>query len=160
MLLGKNIILRCVTDGDLKDLHLGIPSLWFSEHKLRLQFYETAFWSDEMGMMLLVRDEKPIGAIWFTRSDLFSALNLHFAHFKEETKAKGYMKEALSLFSRHLFHVKPVDRLQLLIPNQNLAAIQLARSGSYQFEGILRSALFSEGAFCDICLYSLLRKEI
>lgn len=161
MLQGKKIYLRCVKEEDLTDLH----RFWkgkelISEHRFRLQFYETALWSEDLGVLLLMKEEIPIGAVWYEKNDPFQCLNLHFCIFKEEDRRQGYMTEALPLFARYLFSAKKIERVQVLVPDYNQIAIRLLRKSRFQFEGIVRKSYFSDGAYRDLCLYSALRKEV
>lgn len=169
MLEGKNIHLRTVKEGDLGELYSYLDSIrmkgeylsseLLSEHQFRLQFYETGFWSEERGMLVIVQEGLLIGALWYERPSFFDCLDLHFYIFHAERRGKGVMKEALSLFSSYLFATKKIERLQISIPDYSKAALRLAQKCGFQFEGIARSALFHRGVYLDLCIYSLLRSE-
>jgi len=169
MLEGKKLHLRTVKEGDLLELFSYFDSIWMkgdylssellSEHQFRLEFFETGFWSEEKGTLLVVKEEKAVGAVWFERHMFFDCLDLHFYIFCDEDRGKGLMKEALSLFTSYLFAVKKVERLQISVPGYSKSALRIAQKCGFQFEGIARSAVFHGGAHLDLCIYSLLRSD-
>ncbi len=169
MIEGVSIYLRTVREGDLTDLyaflssirHKGefLPSDLVSEHLFRLSFYETGFWSDEKGTVLVVKGNRVIGALWFDQQALFDCLDLHFYIFREEDRNKGYMNEALPLFCAYLFSTKKIVRLQISVPDYSKAALRVTQKCGFSFEGIARSAFFHKGTYLDLCIYSLLRSE-
>ncbi len=169
MLEGKNLHLRTVKEGDLPEFYSYFDSIrmkgeflsseLLSEHQFRLQFYETGFWTDEKGTLLIIKDDVPVGAIWFERQHFFDCLDLHFYIFHAKDRAKGLMKEALPLFTSYLFATKKIERLQISVPGYSKAALRIAQKCGFQFEGIARSALFHRGAYLDLCIYSRLRSE-
>lgn len=131
-----------------------------SEYKFKKKFYETGFWEDSKGISLIIdSNEKIIGMLWYGGSSLGEGFDLGFCIFNEEDRAKGYMKEALSLFSSYLFAIKKINRLQLLIPDYHRAAMAVAQKCAYSFEGIARKSAFYKGKYVDLCIYSLLRSE-
>jgi RimJ/RimL family protein N-acetyltransferase len=169
MLEGQNIFLRTVKEADLADLYAFFDSIrmkgeylsggLLSEHQFRLQFYETGFWDEERGTVILEREGKVVGAIWFERQRFFDCLDLHFYIFREEDRGKGFMKEALGLFAKYLFSTRKIERLQICVPDYSKIGLKLAKACGFQFEGIARRALFSRGSYLDLCIYSLLRSE-
>lgn len=169
MLESQNIHLRTVKEGDLFELYSYFDSIrmkgeylcseLISEHPFRLKFYETGFWEEDKGTLLLMQGDRLVGAIWFERQTFFDCLDLHFYIFRLEDRGKGMMSEALALFARYLFATKKGERLQISIPDYSKAALRVAQKCGFQFEGIARSALFHRGAYLDLCIYSLLRSE-
>lgn len=169
MLEGKNLHLRTVKERDLPELYNYLDSIQMkgeylssellSEYQFRLQFFETGFWSEEKGTILIVHDLRIVGAIWFERQAFFECLDLRFYIFRSQDRGKELMKEALSLFSSYLFDTRKIERLQISIPDYSKAALRVAQKCGFHFEGIARSALFLRGAYLDLCIYSLLRSE-
>ncbi len=169
MLEGKNLNLRTVKEGDLSELYAYFDSIrmkgeylsseLLSEHQFRSQFYETGFWTDERGTLLVLKDGQLVGAVWFERQLFFDCLDLHFYVFHPKNRAKGIMQEALPLFVSYLFAAKKVERVQILVPGYSKAALRVAQKCGFQFEGIARSALFYRGSYLDLCIYSRLRSE-
>ncbi len=169
MLKGQKIHLRTVKEGDLGELYAALDSIQMrgeylasdllSEYQFRLNFYETGFWTEEKGMLLLIAEERTVGAIWFERQTFFDCLDLHFYIFHPADRGKGWMGEALSLFSSYLFATKKIERLQISVPDYSKSALRMAQKCGFQFEGIARSAFFHRGVYLDLCIYSLLRSE-
>lgn len=169
MLEGKSLFLRTVKEADLTEIYSYFDSIrlkgeylsseLLSEHAFRLEFYETGFWSEERGTLVIVRESRLVGALWFEKQRFFDCLDLHFYIFHPEDRNLGIMQEALGLFTCYLFATKKVERLQISIPNYSKEALRVAQKGGFQFEGIARSSLFHKGAFLDLCIYSQLRSE-
>jgi RimJ/RimL family protein N-acetyltransferase len=169
MLESKNISLRTVKEGDLTELYTFLdsirmkggylPSDLLSEHQFRLSYFETGFWSEEKGTVLIEVDLVLVGAIWFEKQTLLDGIDLHFYIFRSEHRGKGTMKEALGLFCAYLFSTKKVERLQIAVPDYFKGAMRVAQKCGFQFEGIARSSFFHKGAYLDLCIYSLLRVE-
>lgn len=169
MLEGKNLHLRTVKEADLPELYSFLNSVrmkgeylsadMLSEHQFRLQFFETGFWSEDKGTFVIIQENRLVGAIWFERQTFFECLDLHFYNFRAEDRGKGIMKEALPLACSYLFATRKMARLQISIPDYSKSALRLAQKCGFQFEGIARSAIFSKGAYLDLCIYSLLRSE-
>lgn len=169
MLEGQNVHLRTVKEGDLVALYAHLDSVklkgeylasdLLSEHQFRLSFYETGFWSEEKGTLLVVQGDRLVGALWFERQIFLDCLDLHFFIFLVKDRNKGLMKEALALFTIYLFATKKIERLQISVPDYSKAALRVAQKCGFQFEGIARSAFFHRGSYLDLCIYSLLRSE-
>ena len=169
MLDGKGFVLRSVRASDVEELFdlLRAQDLLKSairgilpEHKFQQKFEETGFWEEEEGAILIMKKKKIAGFIEYMRALPFDGLNLSICVFKEEDRGQGLMSSALSLFSLHLFETKKIQRLQIFIPDYNKAAIRVVQKCRFQFEGIAREAAFHRGAYRDLCLYSLLRREV
>lgn len=169
MIEGENVQLRTVKEKDLEELYFFfdsirlkgeyLPQELLSEQKFKNKFYETGFWEEAEGHLVVVSKEKIAGAVWYKKRAGFESLGLYFYMFRAEDRGKGLMTEALSLFTRYLFETRKVERLEILIPNYSKAALRIAEKGRFHFEGILRSALFHRGKYIDLCLYSLIRSD-
>ncbi len=168
-LAGKKIDLSFVRK---KDLSLFF-SMWeqqdirdeeflpISEHLFQKKFTETGFWSENFGVMLIYsKDHNCIGAIGFHKKAL-EALTLTYVVDRKFTddSVLEIMKESISLFSSFLFSTKTFERLQLFVPDYQKLFITIAQRSSFSFEGIFRRALFKNGKYLDVCVYSLLREE-
>jgi RimJ/RimL family protein N-acetyltransferase len=167
----KNVILRPLKEKDLEDffrmkekLRLSGENLFFdnlsSEFKFKQKFAKTGFWEDQEGSTLILdRKERMLGFLSFYRIGFSDALDLSFFIFLPQDRGKGFMSEALLIFSQYLFSTKKINRVQLHIPNYNRAAMAVAQKCGFSFEGILREASFSKGRYVDLCVYSLLRND-
>lgn len=168
MIESSRIFLRTVKEADLPALFEALdsirlkgeylPSSLLSEMRFRKEYAETGFWDEGKGTALITHPDGTLaGAIWYESSRF--GTNLSFYLFRREDRGRGIMSEALPLFCSYLFATQRVERLQIAIPDYSKAALRIAQKSGFQFEGILRSALFHRGRHLDLCLYSLLRGE-
>ncbi len=73
---------------------------------------------------------------------------------------KGYMTEAVKLFSAYLYKATPMMlRLTLLIRSDNIGSLKVAEKCGYKCEGTLRNAWVDDGKPYTLEIYSLLRDE-
>lgn len=147
--LYNNLFYRQETD------HTEIKS-FFSE----LEFFnKTGYWSENKGKLLLVeKNDEILGEISFIKTTEFE-LEIGYRIYSAKNIAKGYMSEALKLFSVYLFQTKPIRRLKLLIANPNKASLRLAEKCGFKKEGVLREAYYFRNNFCDLIIYGILREE-
>ncbi|NGX63538.1 MAG: putative ribosomal N-acetyltransferase YdaF [Candidatus Anoxychlamydiales bacterium] len=171
MLEGRNIKIRPIKKSELDHFFsiLEIAQMkndFFpfnveSEYNFKKDYESTGFWQDADGLALILNfDNEIIGMISFIKSIFLEALELKYIIFEEKNRGKGFMKEALNIFSAFLFANRKINRLQLAIPDYHRASIAVAQKCGYIFEGIAREAIFSNGNYLDVCIYSLLRKEV
>jgi RimJ/RimL family protein N-acetyltransferase len=171
MIEGRNIKIRPLKDKELDHFFFLlegalIKNEYFpfnieSEYIFKKQYEQSGFWQEKEGIALILDlDNEIIGMIAYIKSYFLEALELKYIIFEEKNRAKGYMKEALILFSSFLFANRKINRLQLAIPDYHRASIAVAQKCGYTFEGIAREAIFSKGKYLDVCIYSLLRKEV
>ncbi|NGX55918.1 MAG: putative ribosomal N-acetyltransferase YdaF [Candidatus Anoxychlamydiales bacterium] len=131
-----------------------------SEYKFKRNFLENGLWDENDASTIITNlKDEIIGMITYQRAALIDALEIKYIIFNEKNRGRGFMKEALNLFSKYLFSTKQINRLQLAIPDYHRASIAVAQKCGYIFEGIARGALFSKGSYLDLCIYSMLRDE-
>ncbi len=123
-------------------------------------FRETGFWGKDSGSMLIAtKDGRPVGSIGFIRKTEFE-LSIGYRISRAGDRNKGYMTEALKLFSSYLFKTVPfITRLMLVTADDNLSSRKLAEKCGFTQEGVMRKAYFYRGKICDWILYSILREE-
>jgi [ribosomal protein S5]-alanine N-acetyltransferase len=132
-----------------------------SEYNFKKQFQTNGLWQENDGIAVILNlEDQIIGMLTYVKSYFLEAYELKYIIFDEQNRGRGYMKESLKLFSNYLFSSKKINRLQLAIPDYHRASIAVAQKCGFTFEGIAREALFSKGDYLDVCVYSLLRKEI
>jgi len=171
MLEGPNVILRLFADDDV-DEFLKLENTYaemgeFTPVDLRLpatfrkHLSETGGWDDKLGRMLITdKSGRIVGHIMYIKEPSFqSGYEVGFVVFRREDRGKGYITEALRIFSAYLFELKPIPRLQLSTHADNIAARRVAEKCGYKLEGTLRQMFFTRGAYVDYALYSLLRGE-
>ncbi|MBN2782304.1 MAG: GNAT family N-acetyltransferase [Campylobacterales bacterium] len=73
---------------------------------------------------------------------------------------KGYAKEASRLVIEHLFKSLNINRVELYVAKNNLVAIKLYESLGFKFEGCKREAMWIDGQYEDLLIYSKLFKDI
>jgi RimJ/RimL family protein N-acetyltransferase len=169
MLKGRKVILRLFTEEDLEELFAldseiaargeYFPIALHTLSDMRKQFRETGWWQEDQGRMVIARgDDEMVGAIVFFRpSPMLAGYEVGYAIFRPEDRGKGYMTEALRIFSAYLFELKPIPRLQLGLFSGNAASRKVAEKCGYQYEGTQRQAGFLRGAYRDRETFSLLR---
>jgi ribosomal-protein-alanine N-acetyltransferase len=69
------------------------------------------------------------------------------------------MSEAVSLLVAFLFETRPVERIQATALPGNKGSQQVLQKCGFQFEGIMRRALFHRGRAEDVHLFAIVRGE-
>ena len=170
MIRGEKVILRTVREADVQTLfELGSdfaklgeysPQVLRSETVLRKNVAENGMLSDEHTVLLIWVENQIIGSITFFKAGFMDALEIGYAIYIQAERNQGYMSEALSLLVNFLFSSKKINRLQLSIIYGNLASKRVAEKCGFQFEGILRGAIFHRGKNHDLEIFSLLRSDV
>jgi [ribosomal protein S5]-alanine N-acetyltransferase len=171
MIVGKNINLRLVREGDLDEL-LGLNSdisergdydalQLPSETTFRSRFKENGLWSEDFGSMLITsKAGKILGDIvYFKGLRYCEGYEIGYRLFRKEDRGKGYMTEALKLFSAYMFSLKPIARLQVNCFVENIGSRRTAEKCGFKHEGTMRKAVFCKGKFYDLDLFSIMREE-
>ena len=57
------------------------------------------------------------------------------------------------------FQTLGLERLELEVHTQNLAARRCYEKAGFTLEGVRRHAFYSDGRFCDVAMLSVLRDE-
>ena len=171
MLRGKKVVLRLFTEEDLEELFAldsdiaargeYFPIALHTLSDMQKQFRETGWWQEDQGRMVIATaDGGMVGAIVFFRpSPMLAGYELGYAIFRPEDRGKGYMTEALRIFSAYLFELKPTPRLQLGMFKGNAASRTVAEKCGYQYEGTQRQGNFLRGEYRDRETFSLLQGE-
>jgi ribosomal-protein-alanine N-acetyltransferase len=171
MLRGERVNVRLAKEADLETLmalwsDVRARGVYFplgltSEVVFLKDFQETGFWKDNVGRMLIEdKDGRLQGQIGcFKPAPYMDALEIFYIILNPESRGKGYMTEALRLFSDYLFDVHKVNRLQLTVAVGNESSRRVAEKGGFKSEGILRGAAFLAGEPRDMEMFSLLRSE-
>jgi ribosomal-protein-alanine N-acetyltransferase len=91
---------------------------------------------------------------WVNRSGIYNVLIGSDAHH-----GKGYAFEASILILRHVFNRLNLNRIQLGVRSDNLAAIKLYEKLGFVKEGLLRKTILDNGQYLDTLVMGLLRDE-
>jgi RimJ/RimL family protein N-acetyltransferase len=172
MIRGEVIDLRPVRERDLDrlfELETDIanrgryyPLEFRSESELRHRFQETGFWSEHNGRLLIIsKGGGIVGSIGFFRpASYFDAYEIAYILYDESSRGKGYVSEALQLFTRYLIAIKKAGRLQLTVMVGNVASRRVAEKAGFRPEGILRHAIYLRGRNHDLEMFSLLPGDL
>ena len=172
MIRGKKVILRTFRESDFED-YLEItndlsnmsnfwPAHLQSEINLRKEFNENGFWKNDYRLMLITdKNGRLIGELDnFKTSPNIQGTEAGYRIFRKEDMGKGYMTEALQLFSAYLYLTNPTMlRLTLLIRSDNIGSMVVAEKCGYKKEGTLRNAWVDDGTPYSMEIFSLLRNE-
>ena len=77
----------------------------------------------------------------------------------ETDRDQGLGTEALGLMQAFAFQTLGLERLELEVHTQNLAARRCYEKAGFTLEGVRRHAFYSDGRFCDVAMLSVLRDE-
>jgi RimJ/RimL family protein N-acetyltransferase len=171
VLEGSKVILRLFEERDL-DEYLDLESRETQAEDMapatlrpgslfRKQFAETGFWEEDKGRMVVTdRAGRMLGMIMYFRGPgRDSGYEIGFVVLSRADRGKGYMSEALRIFSAYLFEIKPIERLELCMFKGHDASRRVAVKCGYQHEGTLRRAELLRGRWHDLEVFSLLRGE-
>jgi ribosomal-protein-alanine N-acetyltransferase len=171
MIIGQRINLRLVREKEIDDLYLLIsnlenrgehfPQSLVPEPLFKKLFYETGFWNDEFGRMVIVnKDDDIVGDIYYMRAFPYSdGLEIDYIIFDSKNYGKGYVSEALQLMINYLFATKTMNRIQLRISQDNEASKKVALKAGFKYDGIREQVLYLNGKHIDLEEYVLLRKD-
>ncbi len=172
MLKGNTITLRPILESDLESLyryHTDIdtrgdfyPHGIASQSTFRKRFYDTGYWGDKEGMLVIANAEDEItGEIEFFKTvNYLDEYEIAYRLYSSEHHGKGVMTEALSLMVRYLFETKPINRIRLMIHPGNAASRRVAEKCGFTYEGTAREAWYNRGKHHDLGVYSILHREV
>lgn len=172
MIIGKQINLRVMKDKDLEqyiDLTNDygekgdyFPAIIRTQSATRRHFEETGFFNADGGRMLIVdKEDRILGFVSFFKTAMYiNGYELGYQIFKRSDRGKGYVSEALLLFSSFLFEYFNITRLQICMEAENIASEKVAIKCGYQYEGNMRDVCRENGRLVTNKLYSLIRSEV
>ena len=112
-------------------------------------------------MLILNKADRIVGEIsYFKGMDYQVGYEVGYQIYLKSDRGKGYMSEALEIFSAYLFKLKPITRLQLNLIKNNIGSRKVAERCGYKHEGTMRRAVFNRGKYHDLELFSLLKEEV
>lgn len=170
MLRGEKIVLRTVREADLDTLYnfwselpnrgAYYPLDLYSHVDFKKRFHEHGMWEETKGTLLICAAEQILGIISFFNAGYYDGYEIGYILFDTGHRNQGYTTEALTLFVQYLFAAKKINRLQVAVMQGNLPSRRVAEKCGFRFEGLVRGALFHQGQYCDLELFSLLRAEV
>ncbi len=72
---------------------------------------------------------------------------------------KGYMSEAMRAVLDYIYSETDINRTEALVDPRNPASFLLLEKHGFQKEGVLRDYEFERGAYVDLIMLSVLRRE-
>ncbi|WP_240838946.1 GNAT family N-acetyltransferase [Acidaminobacter sp. JC074] len=124
-------------------------------------YNEDGFFSPSGGRLLIFDlEDNLVGAIsYFKNAHYVEGYELGYQIFRQENRGKGYVSEALKLFSAFLFEHYPINRLQICMEKDNLASEAVAKKCGFVYEGTMRDAWTVGGRKISNLTYSMIRDE-
>ena len=171
MLEGNNVILRLFAEEDLEEYLTLVnkysergdlfPIAFHPDPPTRKQFSETGWWQEDEGRLLVTDKEgRMLGNLVFFKDVKYHAgYEVGYLILRRQDRGKGYMSEALRIFSAYLFELKPIPRLQITTVQGNAAARRIAEKCGYQLEGTFKNHGFLRGRYIDVERLALLRED-
>lgn len=171
MIKGKIINLRVLKENDLEEFSEGLNNLmdvgdYFpltirSITEVKKKFDDTGYWDDEFALLLIVdKNDKMLGYIAAFKSHVyFTGREIGYRIFNTPEKGRGYMSEALRLFTAYMFDLKEFPMLYLTTVPGNAASRRVAEKCGFIQDGTLRKAAYNLGEYCDLDIFSLLKED-
>lgn len=171
MIRGKKINLRVMYEKDIeKYIELTndyqekgpfFPAIIRTPSATRKIFNETGFFSHDGGRMLITSHEDEIlGYVsFFQTTKYINGYELGYQIFKKDDRNKGYVSEALKLFSAFMFEYFNITRLQICMEAGNDPSEHVAKKCGFQYEGTMRNVCEMDGRIIHNKLYSMIRSE-
>jgi RimJ/RimL family protein N-acetyltransferase len=153
--LEKMVLLRSDPDvwtnlGDITMINLKAQEEWFlklsSDPKKRYYILAT----NEIDFLGIVRMDE---LDWINRSVRVGG------DIVSDFRGKGHGKRLFQLLAKYSFDYLNLERIWLLVLEQNLRARTLYRNSGFVEEGRQRRAVFRDGKYHDYIMMSLLREE-
>jgi RimJ/RimL family protein N-acetyltransferase len=77
----------------------------------------------------------------------------------KENWSKGYGTETLGLILDYAFNTLNLNRIQLVVAVENIAAVKVYQKAGFIIEGTLREAMFHQGKYCDFYIMGILLSD-
>lgn len=148
-------------NSEFKEIHGYYPVKKYSKESIMDKFNKTGYWGKGGGTMLIYAGNIIVGEIsFYISSPNIFGYEIGYRIFSQNHRNKGYMSEALILFSAYLFQwSKSILTLILLITEENTPSIKVAEKCFYKRCGKIPKAGFKNGKFFTYYIYSLLRED-
>jgi len=171
MLEGKKINLRLMRESDIEEYVKLTENIidngeyWFgappSEFKVKKHFQENGYWGEAHGKMLIVdKKDKMLGEINYFRTGTYrSDYEIGYRVFRPENRGKGYTSEAFRIFVSYFFALKPLERLQVCVAEENIPSLRVAEKIGFKYEGTLRNVFYIKGRYINLKVFSMLKNE-
>lgn len=171
VLMGEHILLREFRQEDYQAI-----AFWMNNWQVT-RYLSTKFWipqtTADVSQYLTERLQSSHNAYYFViaesqSKDYLGQIDLYSVDWRLRCATlgliviepgKGYGTEALRLMRHFAFDTLGLERLELEVHEDNLAALRCYEKAGFIREGIKRNAYFSEGRFRSVVLMSALRED-
>lgn len=141
-----------------ESLFLALPVSLTNEQEKIEQYIKS---KDAVVLTIIEKDmNKPVGQTAFFRVDYISrAAVFYLAILDPAHWSQGLGTEATQLMVDYAFNTLNLNRIQLHVCAENTPAIKIYQRVGFQKEGILRQAMFRNGAYHDFWVMGILRSD-
>lgn len=103
---------------------------------------------------------RSVGQTSFVRIDWIGRMAIFYIGIADkENWSKGYGSEATAIMLDYGFNTLNLNRIQLHVAVENVAAVNVYKKCGFQIEGTLREAMYHQGRYCDFYVMGLLKSE-
>ncbi|MEU1151263.1 GNAT family protein [Streptomyces sp. NPDC005863] len=171
----RGVHLRPVAEEDLPLLHAphatepesGAAFDWFGfsgAGARRRRWAEDGLLGPDSGVLVVAGavDQEFLGSVGWRRNP-FGPLNHGWnigIGLRAEARGRGIGTQAQVLLARYLFAHTEVNRIDAHTHVENIAEQRALEKAGFTREGVMRGAQFRNGAYHDMVVYSLLRREV
>lgn len=172
MIRGQHIILRAIEEKDLEiiqalTMDLSELGLYSTPHlksfsDFKKSFYDHGFLKKNFGILVITDLQgRLLGMVQHFKGMLYSTgYELGAKIYRESDRSKGYITEAVKLYTAYLFEQEPIARVDLSTSIENIGAQKVAEKCGFTYEGTHRKCIYLKGVPADIKRYSILRDEV
>ncbi len=130
---------------------------------LHRRYAENGGLSDLNGTLAVEADAELVGTVsWHTvrhgPSTACTALNIGISLLADH-RGRGYGPRAQRLLADYLFASRTVERVEASTELSNVAEQRALQKAGFEREGVLRHAMFHDGGWHDVIMYSRLRSD-
>lgn len=170
MIQGKRVLLRALEHRDVEQLRMwrNHPEL-FGYHCSSMLVSEMAQerWAESYGRdtsnILFIIENEENQSIGYTLIKDLDHKNRRAEiglHLDPTAQGRGYGQEALQTLMRYCFQELNLHRLYLQVFDFNTRALALYEKMGFKTEGRLRDAFYTQNAYHDIVVMSILENEL
>jgi RimJ/RimL family protein N-acetyltransferase len=135
---------------------------WRDNRRWRREWAENRLFSDDGGVLVVVRGGERLGIVnWRRKHATPAAYHWEIGiALLPEARGHGYGTEAQRLLVRYLFAHTPVYRIEAATEAANLAEQRALEKAGFTREGVLRGIGWRDGAWRDGVWFSVLRTDL
>lgn len=137
------------------------PDAMIPESLFYAEFAKNGFWTDESKRIAVTdKNDCLLGMLHLFKVSSYNDMQeLSYILLDKSQSNKGIITQALTLAVDYVFRTSRLVRLQLTIPEGNIASIRVAEKAGFMYEGTMRQAIFLNGQDKNLLLYSILKEE-